>query len=92
MVKKKKKKKNPSASARDVRIAGSIPGLGRSPSMAAYSSGLAGRIPQTEELGENPMDRWAIARRVRESWRQLNRFSVLARQKLCWGGGSQDHP
>ena len=55
--------------------------------MAAYSSSLAGRIPQTEELGENPVDRWAIARRVRGSWTQLNRFSVLAWQKLCWGGG-----
>ena len=45
--------KNPSASARDARDMGSIPGSGRSleEGMAAHSHILAWRIPWTEELG-----------------------------------------
>ena len=46
--------KNPPASAEDVRDAGSIPGLGKSPEegMATHSSVLAWRIPRTEEPGQ----------------------------------------
>ena len=45
--------KNLPANAGDVRDAGSIPGLERSPEegMATYSSILAWRIPWTEEPG-----------------------------------------
>ena len=45
--------KNPPANAGDVRDAGSIPGLGKSPEegMATHSSVLAWRIPRTEEPG-----------------------------------------
>ena len=45
--------KNPSASARDARDMGSIPGSGRSleEGMAAHSHILAWRIPWTEEPG-----------------------------------------
>ena len=43
--------KNPPPNARDIRDAGSIPGLGRSPGggMATHSSILAWRIPWTAE-------------------------------------------
>ena len=45
--------KNPPAYAGNIRDAGLIPGLGRSPGegMATYSSILAWRIPWTEEPG-----------------------------------------
>ena len=46
--------KNPSANARGVRDASSIPGSGRSPGgegMATHSSILAWKIPWTEEPG-----------------------------------------
>ena len=45
--------KNPPANAGNIRNAGSIPGLGRSPEegMATHSSILAWRIPWTEEPG-----------------------------------------
>ena len=45
--------KNPPASARDLRDAGSIPGLGRSPGggHGNHSSILAWRIPWIKELG-----------------------------------------
>ena len=45
--------KNPLANAGDVRDAGSIPGLGKSPrgGMATHSSILAWRIPWAEEPG-----------------------------------------
>ena len=45
--------KNPPPNARDIRDAGSIPGLGRSPGggMATHSSILAWRIPWTAETG-----------------------------------------
>ena len=46
--------KNLPANAGDIRNAGLIPGLGRSPGegMATHSSILAWRIPWTEEPGE----------------------------------------
>ena len=52
--------KNPPASAGDIRDAGLIPGLGRSP-------GEGYGIPHPCSCLENPMDRgtwWAIVRRV----------------------------
>ena len=52
--------KNPPANAGDTRDEGLIPGLGRSPlekGMATHSSGLAWRIPWTEEfLGHKESD------------------------------------
>ena len=59
--------KNLPVNARDIRDAGSIPGLGRSP------GGGHGNPLQCSCL-ENPMDRgawWAIDLRVAESWTQL---------------------
>ena len=52
-VKKKKKTTNPPANAEDVRVMGSIPGLGRFPGegMAIHSSIIAWRIPWTEDSG-----------------------------------------
>ena len=52
--KKKKKKKKPPASRGDIRDAGLVPGLGRSPGggQATHSSIFAWRIPWTEEPGE----------------------------------------
>ena len=49
--------KNPPANAGDIRDAGSIPGLGRSPEegVATHSSILAWRIPWTEEPCRNPL-------------------------------------
>ena len=46
--------KNLPTNAQDLRDAGLIPGLGRSPGegMATHSNILAWRIPWTEELGE----------------------------------------
>ena len=46
--------KNPSADARDIRDAGSIPESGRAleEDMATHSSILTWRIPWTEETGE----------------------------------------
>ena len=45
--------KNPHANAENIRDAGLIPGLGRSPGegIATYSSILAWRIPWTEDPG-----------------------------------------
>ena len=45
--------KNPPANTEDLKDAGLIPGLGRSPggSMATHSSILAWRIPSTEKPG-----------------------------------------
>ena len=62
--------KNPLASARDVRDAGSIPGLGRSP------GGRHGNLLQCSCL-ENPTDRgaWrAIVRGVAKSQTGVNDF------------------
>ena len=60
--------KNPSASARDARDMGSIPGSGRSleEDMAAHSHILAWRIQWTEELGG------AIVHVVAKSWTRLS--------------------
>ena len=46
--------KNPPANAGDIRDAGSIPGMGRSPreGKATHSSILAKRIPRREEPGK----------------------------------------
>ena len=55
--------KNPPANARDIRDAGSIPGLGRSP-------GQGHDNPLQYSCLENPMDRgtwWAAVHRVAES-------------------------
>ena len=55
--------KNPPASARDLRDAGSIPGLGRSP-------GGGHGDPLHYSCQENPMDRgawWAMVRSVARS-------------------------
>ena len=50
----KKKKKNPPASAGDIRATSSVPWSGRSPEeeMATHSSIFAGRFPWTEEPTE----------------------------------------
>ena len=67
--------KNPPASAGDVKDAGSIPGLGRSP------GGGSGNPLQYSSL-ENPMDRgawWAIIHRVAKSQTQLKRLSPHAK-------------
>ena len=64
-----------SASAGDVREAGSILGLGR------YPGGQHGNLIQYSCL-ENPMDRgaWqATAHRVAENWTQLNKLGTHAR-------------
>ena len=60
--------KNPPANAEDIRDAGSIPGLGRSP-------GGGDGNPFEYSCLENPKDRgvwWAIVHRVTKSWTQLN--------------------
>ena len=67
--------KNLPASAGDIRDAGSIPGLGRSP------GGGHGNPPQYSCL-ENPMDRgaWrATVHRVAKSWTWLKRLSMHTR-------------
>ena len=57
--------KNPPANAGDIREAGSIPGLGKSPGEGN------GNLLQYSCL-ENPMDSWqAIIHRVAKSWTQL---------------------
>ena len=56
--------KNLSANARDVRNAGSIPGLGRTP-------GEGNGNPFQYSCLENPMDRrawWATVHRVAKGW------------------------
>ena len=74
--------KNPPASARDFRDAGSIPGSGRSPAggHANHSSILA---------WENPMDRgasWAIVYRVakNETWLKWLSAYILMWKKECF--------
>ena len=60
--------KNPPASAGDVREAGSIPGLGRSP-------GGGNANPLQYSCLESPMDRgtwWVIVHGVTKSWILLN--------------------
>ena len=67
--------KNPPASAGDVKDAGSIPGLGRSP------GGGSGNPLQYSSL-ENPKDRgawWAIIHSVAKSQTQLKRLSPHAK-------------
>ena len=62
-----KNKQTPPAAATDVRDAGSIPGLERSP------EGEHHNLPQYSCL-ENPMDRgalWAKVHRVTDSWTWL---------------------
>ena len=62
--------KTPPANAGDIRDAGSIPGLGRSP------GGGHGNPLQYSCL-ENPMDRgawWATVHRVAKSWTQLKQL------------------
>ena len=64
--------KNPFANAGDVRDAGSIPGLGRSP------GGRHGNPLQYPCL-ENPMDREAwqtTAHRVAKSWTRMKQLSM----------------
>ena len=73
--------KNPPVNAGDVRDAGSIPGLGRSPGEQP------GNPLQYSHL-ENPMDRgaWrAIVHRVAKSQRGLKQLSVYAH-------GPETHP
>ena len=74
--------KNLPANARDLRDAGSIPGLGRSP------GGGQSNPPQCSCL-ENPMDRgaWqATVHRITESRTQLKRLSTnILIQKLLTG-------
>ena len=63
---------NPPASAGDIRVVGSIPGLGRTP-------GVGNDIPLQYPCLENPMDRgaWrAIVHRVTKSWTRLKWFST----------------
>ena len=64
--------KNPPANVGDIRDAGSIPGLGRSP-------GEGNGNPLQSSCLENPMDRraWrAIVHMVAKSWTQLKRFNT----------------
>ena len=64
--------KSPPANARDIRDAGSIPGLGRSP------GGGHGNPLQYSCL-ENPRDRgswWATVHRVAKSWTQLKQLGI----------------
>ena len=70
--------KNPSASARDVRDTGLIPGSGRSP-------GREHGNPVWYSCLENPMDRgdWhATVHEAAKSWTQLKRLST-AQQHTC---------
>ena len=63
--------KNPPANARDIKDAGSIPGLGR-------ATGGGHGNPLQYSCLENPMDRgawWAIVHGVTESWTQLKQLS-----------------
>ena len=65
--------KNPPANAGDIRAAGSIPGLGRSP-----GGGNGNPLPYSC-LG-NPMDRgaWqAAAHRVTKNWTQLSNIALM---------------
>ena len=64
--------KNLPANARDVRNAGSVPGLRRSP-------GEGNGSPLQYSRLENPMDRgawWATVHRVTKSWTRLKWFSI----------------
>ena len=64
--------KNLPANARDVRNAGSVPGLRRSP-------GEGNGSPLQYSRLENPMDRgawWATVHRVTKSWTRLKRLSM----------------
>ena len=64
--------KNLPAYARDVRNAGSVPGLRRSP-------GEGNGSPLQYSRLENPMDRgawWATVHRVTKSWTRLKRLSM----------------
>ena len=66
--------KNPLADAGDVRDAGSIPGLERSP-------GVGHGNPLQHSCLGNPMDTgaWrATVHRVAQSWTQLNRLTMHA--------------
>ena len=70
--------KNPPANGGDVREAGSIPGLGRSP-----GGGLGN--PLQYSCLENPMDRgarWATVPRVAQSWPGLKQLSTHAKANV----------
>ena len=70
--------KNPPANAGDMRDAGLIPGLGRSP------GGEHGNPLQYSCL-ENPIDRgawWAIVHRVAKSQTQLSDYTTLELNKI----------
>ena len=69
--------KNLPANAGDIRDAGSIPGLGRSP-------GEGHSNPLQYSCLENPMDRgawWAMVHGVTKSRTQLERLSMHAKNK-----------
>ena len=70
--KKKKNKQKPPADAGDVRNAGSVPGVSRSP-------GEGNSNPLQYSCLGNSMDRgawWATVHRVAESWAQLKQLTV----------------
>ena len=65
------------AYAGDIREAGSVPGLGRSPG-GGHSN------PLQYSCLENPMDRgtwWAIVQRVTKSWTRLKQLSTYAQYR-----------